>query len=157
MKINQKLNVEWQIKLVNFPPSQEIFIGDLRGCFIGLINESNVMIPNHDGRFYSIDDSGLAVHGSPFGTLDKNYGRYHNVRKWKKHLKTGDIIKIELTVIKKEKYSTTGLRFYKNNMFVLEYDGINEECEYRLFVSMNTPSTSCSIIKYECSISQDCF
>ena len=149
---DQKLSFIWEIKMDQFPTTVASMMINQSGILIGLIDK-----PCLDGLgfncngFYAMDDAGLAVHGRPVGTPGTR-GKYHNIAEWKNNISTSDTIKIELTLISR-KFDKGNIKFYKNNLLVLEYNDIIEKCEYRLFVSMNASLSRCSIIKFECKIS----
>jgi len=159
---NQKLTATWTIQMNNFP-IQTTSDWCVSGFFVGLMDKRDLKHLRrsiYTKRFWSIDDAGLACYGRSVvkgdGGIKPKYF-YNDINEWERHIFSPDIIKIELILINRLSKSNQGfIRFYKNELLVLEFElrnHGNEEIVYRLYVEMNATESKCSILNFECKMS----
>ena len=148
----RQLLCTWNIRINSFPG---ITFGDWydAGFLIGFIDLLNIkVISIRNKRFYAMDDAGVAVHGRPHNS-PKILAQHHvNKKEWGHNIKTNDIIKVEFELFAGDSGNQGMIKFYKNEMLVLEFDEICLNCDYRMFITMNSLS-GCTIINFNCEIS----
>ena len=143
-----ELLFKWKIKIVKFPgiPQKQLYT---RSIIIGLINLPMLESTNNiETNHYSIDSSGEASYAVSLSVTGRT-AKYHNVDDWIENIQTNDIIKIEF----KLNYNKGNIKFFKNDTFFIEYEAIDKEGEYRLYISTNSHFSECSLIDFECQIS----
>ena len=142
-KCNEILFI-WELQIETFPG---IAFSDVLtpAMLVGIVDLDDINSDTSDKIYYGISEYGTAIREGP----SRLWG-YHTF--WEHKIKTKDVIKIEVQLINRE-YDQGIVKFYKNNLLSLQYDGINIKSNYRMFVSMNSHLSGCTIIQFQCQIS----
>jgi len=156
LKAYQKFTASWQITIDKWPTTPlETFPITVSEINIGIMEKPDLKDWAGTIQHYGIDDAGLPVQGLPKGTEYKQYADHCNVNKCERKISADDVVKIELIVIKTNYYQGY-VRFYKNELKIIEFQLINQyniNVVYRLYVALNSPLSQCSLIDFQCKIS----
>lgn len=145
LKHLNELLFTWIIKVIKFPgiTISTWYTGSIMFGLINLPQPSSTT--DAETIYYAMDDHGNANLAIPSSAT----ARYHNLADWHHDLKSDDSIKIEFRL----NCNKGNIRFYKNNTLFLEYDAIDSQGAYRMYISTNAYYSECSLINYKCQIS----